>query len=211
MCSNFSVFPLCRKVWVSPPQDHTVYASCIVPFGKYMKEQIKSPKDPARMKNPGYMAKREPSRPGHLRWDRDYTSDHSKGERTTDWVWGGPIGLVGCIPGKPKLQSTRRDLWVPEAQLSTAQSWIDGLTVGKKQSLHQSLGSSSLIWKVVPGRRREGDRKEGNATKGEVLQVTAMTAGPRGIMDECPSRASEGRGAPIGWGTPQGTWPLPQR
>lgn len=87
---------------------------------------------------------------------------------------------------------------MPEAQLSTAQSWIDGLTVGKKQSLHQSLGSSSLIWKVVPGRRREGDRKEGNATKGEVLQVTAMTAGPRGIMDECPSRASEGRGAPIG-------------
>lgn len=81
------------------------------------------------------------------------------GEKTTDWLWGGPKGLVGCIPGKPKLQSTCQELWVPGVQLSTAQSWIDALTVGKKQSLHQRLGSSSLIWKVVPG-RREGGRRE---------------------------------------------------
>ena len=91
------------------------------------------------------------------------------GEKTTDWLWGGPIGLGGCIPGKPKLQLTRQDLWVPEVRLSMAQSWTDALTVGKKQSLHQSLGSISWIWKVVPGRRREGDRREGKATKGEVL------------------------------------------
>lgn len=90
------------------------------------------------------------------------------GERTTDWLWGGPTGLVGCIPEKPKLQSTRQDLWVPEVQLSMAQSWTDALTVCKKQRLHQRLGSSSLIWKVVPG-RREGDRREGKANKGEVL------------------------------------------
>lgn len=61
MCSHLSVSLLYQKVWISPHRAtwaslSLLDASCIVPSGKYMNEQIKSPKDPATTKGPAYMA-----------------------------------------------------------------------------------------------------------------------------------------------------------